>query len=66
MLEVLFAQVLPQIAKRRRQAIARTCMYMVSGLTSMALAGPPELVESTLRETKIAVESYLAAVLESG
>jgi AcrR family transcriptional regulator len=66
MLDALFGQILPKASARRRQAIGRTCMYMVSGMTSMALSGPPELIQSTLRESKLALESYLARVLEPG
>jgi AcrR family transcriptional regulator len=65
MLDALFGRLLPDVSARRRQAIARTCMYMVSGMTSMALSGPPELVPSMLRESKLALESYLAQVVET-
>jgi AcrR family transcriptional regulator len=51
------------LTPKRRLAIARTCTHLVSALTSMALAGPPDLMAATLRETKIALEAYLEHVL---
>jgi AcrR family transcriptional regulator len=62
--ERLFTELLPRVPTRRRRAIARTTIHLVSGLTSMALAGPRDLFEPTVRETKRALESYLAAVIE--
>lgn len=64
LLGTLFGHLLADAPETRRRAIARTCMYMVSGLTSMALTGPAELLSPTLRESKLALESYLARVLE--
>jgi AcrR family transcriptional regulator len=64
MLAAPIARLLPRGSARRREAIVRTCMYLVAGLTSTALSGPPELVDATLKESKQALLSYLATVLE--
>jgi AcrR family transcriptional regulator len=64
LLDEVFGQLLPGVRAAERRAVARTSMYIVSGLTSMALAGPADLLEPTLRETKRALESYLATVIE--
>jgi AcrR family transcriptional regulator len=63
MLGAPIARFLPRVSPRRQRAIVRTCIYLVSGLTSTALSGPPALVNATLKESKQALLSYLASVL---
>ena len=65
MLEPLIAAFAPALPPLERRAVARTSMYLVSGLVSAALVGPQELCEPMLRETERALGSYLAEVLRS-
>ncbi len=51
------------LSPERRHAAASVCMYLVSGVTSMALTGEPRRVAPVVREIKLALERYLELVL---
>jgi len=63
LIESVLGPLLSHLSATRRRVVARTCMHLVSSLTSMALIGPEALIEPTLTETKRALEAYLDSVI---
>ncbi len=64
-LEGLIGARAPQLAREDRAPVARTLVYLVSGLLSAALTRPEAERPRLVRETKRAVIAYLHAALAS-